>query len=166
MGMFDYIRCDVQLPDGFKGELQTKDLTREMAEHVITAEGRLILRILDRQEFVPKSVRPYPNAPEDSIQHIIGSLRRFWRDEISDFHGILYFYGSHYETPQGDIVRLRKGVLCHQGSIFDAETGKILRRVCHEYHAKFTDGQLVEIKQLANSHGAAEHISGEELNDG
>jgi len=25
MGMFDHVRCEVPLPDGFKGEMQTKD---------------------------------------------------------------------------------------------------------------------------------------------
>ena len=41
--MFDYLRCEVPLPDGFTGELQTKDFACDIATHVITKGGRLML---------------------------------------------------------------------------------------------------------------------------
>lgn len=45
MGMFDYIKCEHPLPDGFddqKQEWQTKDLACELAIFTITADGRLV----------------------------------------------------------------------------------------------------------------------------
>jgi hypothetical protein len=43
MGMFDWIRCKVPLPDGFTGELQTKDLGNTLWTHEITEAGCLML---------------------------------------------------------------------------------------------------------------------------
>lgn len=83
MGMFDYVRCEVPLPDGYEGELQTKDFDCQMQQCVITMIGRLTVDGVDRE-----------------------------------FHGIFNFY---------DLDRNGKW---------------------HEYNAKFTDGQLVEIKQV------------------
>ena len=114
MGMFDYIRSEVPLPDGFEGELQTKNFRCELATHVIRADGRLILEILDHTEEVPREERPYPN--DDGFRGLFGSLRSVWRHEDANFHGIVNFYG------RGDRW--------------------------HEYNAKFTDGQLVEIVAL------------------
>ena len=117
MGMFDYIRSEIPLPDGFTGELQTKDFNCDMATHVIRADGRLILAVLDHIEEVPLAERPYPD--ETGLLKWAGSMRTFWRHEDTNFHGIVNFYGGGGAEPW------------------------------HEYNAKFTDGQLVEIVQVA-----------------
>jgi hypothetical protein len=44
MGAYDRIKCELKLPDGYTGELQTKDLNCEFANHIITANGRLMLQ--------------------------------------------------------------------------------------------------------------------------
>lgn len=66
MGMFDYIKCEAPLPDGFDGELQTKDFDCEMTTHIITKDGRLML----------------------------GSIRRVHKYEDANFHGLVHFYGT------------------------------------------------------------------------
>jgi hypothetical protein len=44
MGMFDYLRCEVPLPDGARpAELQTKDFDCDMLTHVISSTGQLLL---------------------------------------------------------------------------------------------------------------------------
>lgn len=121
MGMFDYIKCERALPDGFAGELQTKDFDCDMVTHRITADGRLMLTRIDRRELVPKSERPFPDAAEGTIEEIAGSIRTFTSEHDSHFHGWVRFYGS-------------------EGSPND-ETW-----IWHEYRAKFTDGQLVTIE--------------------
>jgi hypothetical protein len=79
MGMFDNVRCEIPLPDGWDGKgMQTKDLGCTMSTVTITAEGRLV-----------------------------GSLREWWWEEHKperdlDFHGDFNFYGSEgqYGTPE------------------------------------------------------------------
>ncbi len=51
MGMFDYIKCEYPLPDGWNGELQTKDFDCEMVTHIITADGRLMLEGIIESKF-------------------------------------------------------------------------------------------------------------------
>jgi hypothetical protein len=141
MGMFDYVRSEVPLPDGFTGELQTKDFACEMAVHTIRSDGRLILARLDHTEVIPKSERPYPN--DDGLLGLAGSLRCHWWHEDANFHGILNFYGSEYELEDGQPYRGR-GVLT-RGSNHRGDKGQPLTRKWHEYNAKFTDGKLVSI---------------------
>ncbi len=88
MGMFDYLRCEVPLPDGYEpvpnpeegepvgrlGRFQTKAFGCEMNEYVITKDGRL----------------------ETECVHWVreaGKLKRIVR-HIYDVHfcGIVYFY--------------------------------------------------------------------------
>lgn len=118
MGMFDYIRCELPLPDGWQPPhpLQTKDFDCDMVCHVINSDGRLMLQRIDSVHEVPKAERPYPNADDDDILSICGSLR--WETSLHDanFHGFVNFYG-HDENKNW-----------------------------HEYNAKFTDGQLVGIE--------------------
>ena len=71
MGMFDYVRCEVELPDGFTGELQTKDLQCDLVTHVIREDGRLVVEQMDWRLTVKS-------------QH------------VSDFHGWLNFYGGSH----------------------------------------------------------------------
>jgi hypothetical protein len=51
MGLFDYILCEVPLPDVFAGKLQTKDLGCCLLTHVITKDGRLWLEEVDRIDY-------------------------------------------------------------------------------------------------------------------
>jgi hypothetical protein len=119
MGMFDYIRCEVSLPDGWlPGELQTKDFDCEMVTHVITKDGRLMLERIDETHLVPKEERPYPN--DDGLLGMCGSIRTVTSLRDSNFHGVANFYGSE-GTPNTPDYHW------------------------HEYNAKFTDGNLQEI---------------------
>lgn len=93
MGMFDYIRVEVPLPDRWaSNNLQTKDFDCEMVEHVITKDGRLMLSRIDSTEVVPKEERPYPN--ETGLLAWAGSIRTHTSLRDSNFHGIVNFYGS------------------------------------------------------------------------
>lgn len=88
MGMFDNIRCEIPLPDGFTGEMQTKDFDCALSTLLIRTDGRLMIEDCDWED-VPLEERPDPKLP------FIGSRRatnRRWRD--LDFHGEFRFYGS------------------------------------------------------------------------
>lgn len=43
MGMFDDLRCEVPIPDGFAGPFQTKDFGCMLKTHVISASGRMMI---------------------------------------------------------------------------------------------------------------------------
>jgi hypothetical protein len=122
--MFDYVRCEVPLPDGFDGELQTKDLNRELVTHVITKDGRLIREWITHTTEVPNEERPYPN--DEGIRGLIGSVKIHTDSADAEFHGILNFYGT------------------------EGEHGEPSYR-WHEYNAKFTDGQLVGIDEVRDA---------------
>lgn len=123
MSMFDYIRCEVPLPDGFEGTplFQTKDFECVLATHAIREDG---LYLDDgHYETVPKAERTHPNAEEGTLEGLKGSLRWVPNPVLHrEAHGVINFYGN------------------------DA-AGK-----WHEYKAKFTDGQLVGIKVWSASH--------------
>lgn len=91
MGMFDYVQSEVQLPDGFTGELQTRYFDCFMTNTVlIRADGRLFVKD-EEFETVPVSERPFPDDPK---KHFIGAMRvtkESWRD--LNFHGDFEFYG-------------------------------------------------------------------------
>lgn len=122
MSMFDYIRCEVPLPDGFEGEplFQTKDFECVLATHTIRNDG---LYLDDgHYETVPKSERPNPDADEETLESLQGSLR--WVPNLvhhPEAHGIFEFYGT------------------------DAGGNS------HRYEVKFTDGQLIGIKVKVDS---------------
>lgn len=117
MGMFDNIRCEVPLPDGFEGDplFQTKDFECVLATHAIREDG---LYLDDgHYETVPKAERPNPDAEEGTLEDLKGSLR--WVPNLarhSEAHGTIIFYG-------------------------DDAAGKR-----HDYEAKFTDGELIGIR--------------------
>lgn len=122
MGMFDHIRCEVPLPDGFVGDplFQTKDFERVLATHAIRDDGLYV----DDGHYVtvPKAERPNPDAEEGTLEDLKGSLR--WVPNLArhpEAHGLIIFYG------------------------YDA-AGKR-----HEYEAKFTDGELIGIKAWSAS---------------
>jgi len=77
MGLFDYIVCEFPLPDGFTGELQTKDLGCALLTHVITNDGRLLLEHVDRIDDESEA--------------------RFTSRRDANLHGMLKFYGSSGE---------------------------------------------------------------------
>ena len=117
MSMYDHIRCEVPLPDGFKGDplFQTQDFERVLATHAILEEG---LYLDDgHYETVPKAERPHPDAEEGTLEELKGSLR--WVPNLvlhSEAHGIIHFYGEDTAGVQ------------------------------HDYEAKFMDGELIGIK--------------------
>lgn len=128
MGMFDYIRCEVPLPDGWiSDELQTKDFDCEMVTHVITADGRLLLDRGDWEE-VPKEERPYPDA--EDFRALFGSIRRVPKTVDANFHGVVEFYGLEVVGYEPDERYGPRGRPVYKS---------------HDYLAKFTDGKLVEI---------------------
>ncbi len=110
MGMFDYVRCEVPLPDGWEEPrgLQSKDLACLLDTIVITSGGRLMVE--------DNYVAPGSNAAPA-------------RD--SDYHGYFHFYGSEVlgYHPAKDGAPFRESIT-----------------KWHEYRAKFTDGNLVEIE--------------------
>lgn len=59
MGMFDNIRCQIPLPDGFTGEMQTKDFDCALGTLLIRADGRLMIEDCDWED-VPLEERPKP----------------------------------------------------------------------------------------------------------
>lgn len=88
MGMFDQVYCEIPLPDGFEGEMQTKDFDCVLSKLLIRADGRLMIEQYDWEQ-VPLEERPNPKFP------FLGSRRAInkrWRD--LDFHGDFRFYGS------------------------------------------------------------------------
>lgn len=119
MGMFDYVRCEVPLPDGFKGELQTKDFDCPYLErYTITKGGRLTHRYVSDYEPVPESEWEHIGAtdPLHQLWHEQSKRKPIYAERDTNFHGLLNFYAS-------------------AGGVW------------HEYNAKFTDGQLVSIEQ-------------------
>lgn len=122
MNMFDHIRCEVRLPDGFEGDplFQTEDFERVLATHAIREDG---LYLDDgHYETVPKAERPHPDAEDGTLEDLKGSLR--WVPNLMlhpEAHGIINFYG-------------------------DDAAGKR-----HDYEAKFMDGELIGIKVRPNS---------------
>lgn len=128
MGMFDYVKCERPLPDGWDLTndyvgLQTKCFGCEMTTILIRADGRLMIEDIE-YEATPDDELPYPDIP------IIGCIRpksRKWRD--LNFHGVFYFGGLEvigYQEPDGRGYR-----------------APIYRN--HDYAAKFTDGNLVSL---------------------
>lgn len=88
MGMFDHICCEVPLPDGFTGEMQTKDFDCALGSLLIRADGRLMIE--DREwEEVPLEERPNHLFPAMGSRR---AINKRWRD--LDFHGEFRFYGS------------------------------------------------------------------------
>lgn len=116
MGMFDYVTCEVPLPDGWQpDELQSKDFDCSMTTVRVSAEGRLLIERYDSYT-VPKEERPCPDAPEGSIEAICGILgKRNRRWEDLNYHGDFNFYGG------------------------------VFKNDWHEYYARFTEGQLDRI---------------------
>lgn len=89
MGMFDYIRCEVQLP-GYSSvteeQFQTKSFDNTLDNYVITAKGELYRDVWD-YEWIEDETSPiggYSNKVE-------GSYRR---EYLTDMHGDIIFYNG------------------------------------------------------------------------
>ena len=88
MGMFDYLRCEVPLPDGTPDlEWQTKDLVCELDTFTIRADGSLwgeAYEIEDRSD---------PNA--EGLLALRGCMTRvnIRPDQWADYTGEVRFYG-------------------------------------------------------------------------
>lgn len=125
MSMYDHIRCEVPLPDGFEGEplFRTMDFERVLATHAIREDG---LYLDDgHYETVPKAERPHPDAAEGTLEDLKGSLR--WVPKLvlhSEAHGTIHFHGEDAAGKQ------------------------------HDYEARFMDGELIGIKVRLDSSGA------------
>lgn len=125
MGLFDYVRCEVPLPDGFDGELQTKDFDDAyMERYTITKDGRLTLRYVVERVPVPETEWKYVGATGalEQIWHEQSKTRPVFAEKDMNFHGMLNFYGSSGSRDAGNWQ-------------------------WHEYNAKFTDGNLVSIER-------------------
>src|SRR3990170_70967 len=77
MGMFDNVKCEVPLPDGYSALFQTKDLDNMLTTYKISEEGRLLKTLYELQED--------DEAPLGRWLVGIG-----WED--TNFHGVLRFY--------------------------------------------------------------------------
>ena len=125
MGMFDYVKVDVALPDGWvppSGDLmQTKDFDSTMTTVWIKADGTIWF---------------------DEAAHW------YERDDVEaewkqmDFHGWFEFYGNE------DPANHKGGSSFRDGKRFDLNGNPLPPLIWHEYRAKFTDGVLVEIRQV------------------
>lgn len=122
MGMFDDLRCERVMPDGYDARgrvaFQTKDFECSMVTYEISPEGRMLQPIW-RSEEVPKHERPYPDA--DGLMGLCGSMRTIV-EKMHDmnYHGIVNFYTFDSDDKGGG--------------------------TWHGYNAKFTEGQLVNIE--------------------
>jgi hypothetical protein len=93
MGMFDYVTCELPMPDGrevVKDSFQTKCLWCSMDRFTITAAGRFIFRKYQYFLTWEKDDRGTPRPP----LHLA--------DIDLDYHGDIEIHGS---TPNDDFVR-------------------------------------------------------------
>ena len=96
MGMFDYVRSEIPLPNGFTGDLQSKDLDCTMTTILIRADGRLMVEERDFECLPPSSDELHP------LKRFIGTvtpIHRGWKD--LNYHGDFRFYG-HESAHLGD----------------------------------------------------------------
>lgn len=94
MGMFDYIRCKMPLPDGFEfqGWFQTKDTDRQYMEHYeIREDGSLWIEEYDIED------RSNPKAAKGSLESLRGCMTRVNQRWVpaEPHHGAIEFYHSN-----------------------------------------------------------------------
>ncbi len=109
MGMFDYLRCEVPLPDGYVNnsdnadeQFQTKCFICEMHEYVITKDGRL----------KTECVR-WECDSNDKLKRIVDH----WYEV--HFCGFLYFYGC------SDVQAGQEGYHEYEAEFVDSKLVKI-----------------------------------------
>jgi len=127
MGMFDYIKCEYQLPDSAvqNETFQTKSLDKGLEDYTITSDGRLIQHAV-RFESVPEEERPFYGKPE-------------WKKPLGKV------CGSIKSVPTGDAEIAYHGDIRFYTSIGSRETNDY---EWFEYQARFTDGKLHWIKRI------------------
>ena len=89
MGMFDYMICEMPLPDGSstKGrEFQTKSFDNVMTKYVITTKGHLYEHKWD-YEWIENPDTPFGKQ----LVKVDGTYRR---DYLTDLHGDIIFYSG------------------------------------------------------------------------
>ena len=103
MGMFDYLRCEMPLPDKAPKELewQTKDLECGLEWYAIRENGQLVNRHI-RRELKPGA----PEAPKEWLSEEYFEWAGTWwepkegPDEPADFTGAINFYTMDKATKQ------------------------------------------------------------------
>jgi hypothetical protein len=138
MGLYDTVKCDVPLPDGWTGtDMQSKDLDCGMDTYRISADGRLMQRYVAELVPVPESEWEYvgDSDPLHAIWHEQSKTKPVWEERDTNYHGYLTFYGT-------EVVGYEPGDL----KIFGPKGRPVYR--WHEYKAKFTDGNLVGIDSI------------------
>lgn len=115
MGMYDYLRCEHELPGGRMAvaDFETKDFECSLATHVITKDGRLLLDF-GRYEEVAEEDRPYKDDP-NPLMRLCGSLK--WipnRVEQTKYSGGVSFYNEEdgwfvAVFLDGKLIAIRKG---------------------------------------------------------
>lgn len=126
MGMFDDVRCERELPDGFDGrDFQTKDFACELDKYTITADGRLKRRYVS--DWVPTDESEWRYSPDDpdplhQIWHLNSKRRPVYSECDMNFHGIVNFYTGTGDRKDGTWEWF-------------------------QYKAKFTDGTLVSVER-------------------
>ena len=133
--MFDKIRCEQPLPDGWQPAepMQTKDFDCGLVEYVITTGGRLLC---DRRQPEQIPYLDYPDAFERLDEMMDNGFKRVGKMADTGFDGIVRFGGLEvigYESSDID------GRLMTFGP-----RGKPIYKA-HNYRAKFIGGRLVEI---------------------
>ena len=106
--MFDNLRCEYPLPDGFEGDAsyQTKDTPDQcLNDYTITADGTLVQQLY-RSEPVPEDEKP--DAEVGSLREILGRSRRVadGTTEALDFHGAIEFYSCGPDSAEREYVAL------------------------------------------------------------
>ena len=128
MGMFDYIRCDYRLPDGFdikkSGKkdyednfFQTKSFPCPVMDlYIIRRDGKLFHEKRSFKE-VPEKKRPYYGTPEWKTRPLVrsfGMLKVAKRELVfmKDFDGIVRFYAQDNRNEWKEYkAYFRKGVV-------------------------------------------------------
>jgi hypothetical protein len=134
MGMYDYIKVKVPLPDGWipneEGEtLQTKDFDCQLVTHTITEEGKFLFEEIVEYKEVPLTERPFPEA--NDWRSFVGSVETITNKYFLPTSKTIRFYGI-----EGDV---------------NTDNWK-----WHEYRAIFQNGQLTEIT-IYNDHEFNDH---------
>ena len=109
MGMFDDIRCERPLPDGWhRRGMQTKDLDCDLSQYRITAEGTLEVQ---RREMAPAGPpRQHPFIPSWGDYQPMKCVREWWVPV--PYHGDIYFYGGGFDDDWHEYrARFNEGVL-------------------------------------------------------
>ena len=136
--MFDYIRCEQPLPDGWQpdGSMQTKDLDCELAKYVITKGGRLLCdrgRIENGHCYLDyaDAVRAY-------------GVKWVPKMVDTDFDGVIRFGGLEVIGYEPDHQEYGRPVTYRSSGKPIVVGGKPIYKP-HDYRAEFENGQLIEI---------------------